>query len=393
MTEKVTEAKGIIVPESPQAAAEQPDQLLVQILKTKRTHGSKGDTDFRLWLFNYIKTVLKLTPAIHEPGNIVVEIGKSSVLFSSHVDTVHSERESDGSKQHIAYDPNFEHIFLSAENSPQSGCLGADDGVGIYLMLKMLAAGVHGRYIFHVGEECGGIGSRAYVSKYAKLLQENFSQVVAFDRRVNDGENPEVIVKQGGQVCASDAYGKSLCDALNKFPFEKPYVISGLGSFTDSKNYRHDVPECVNVGCFYNFQHTPKEIVYWKELKVLVEAVCKIDWSKLTIARKPEAEKVQHNNYYDDMFNGNRYAQAAAKQQQQQRPVAMPKAAAAPQPSRNIMKYSLFDQVMAGELSFDELVDTACTEPDSIARLVVRLRARVLGLEAELEGTQDSMEL
>ena len=43
--------------------------------------------------------------------------------------------------------------------SDNNECLGGDDGTGVWLMTKLIEAGVPGRYIFHRAEEVGGRGS------------------------------------------------------------------------------------------------------------------------------------------------------------------------------------------------------------------------------------------
>lgn len=263
---------------------------------------------FRVWLFNYIRTQLNVVPTIAEEGVIVVTTDpKSTVLFSCHVDTVHNSDESEAAKpQALLYDPNFCHLYLdpdTAKGAPGS-CLGGDDGVGIYIMLMMIRRKVPGTYVFHTGEECGGVGARAYVSKNRTMLGERFEQVVAFDRPVKDGTNPEVIITQGGRKCASQTYGKALAAELNKFPFEFPYVVSERGVFTDSKIYADDVPECVNLGCFYQNQHTSKEVVDCFGVALLLEAACRIDWAKLPIERKAEPDNYSSGGWKGGGRNG-----------------------------------------------------------------------------------------
>lgn len=289
-------ANEIAKPETVEAKAEvvqefQLDPLLSKILSTRRGHGSAGDTAFRIWLFNHLDKVLKVKPKVEVEGCILVTVGKTpGVLFSCHVDTCHGKGDGSTEPQALAVDPNFGHVFLA--DKTKSSCLGGDDGCGIYIMLRMLEAGVEGSYIFHTGEEVGGIGSSAFVRKNKKLL-ESFEMVVAFDRAVKSGTNPEVIITQGGQECASTEFGQALCAQLNaNADFELPYVVSHKGSFTDSKNYRLDVPECVNVACFYEHQHTPNEYVDAVGLEKLVQAAIAVEWSKLPVVRNP-AKAVQ----------------------------------------------------------------------------------------------------
>lgn len=277
-------AKGTIIPGEPEY---QLDPLLIRILRTRRRHGSQGDINFRTWLFNHIRTQLKLQPVVKEEGNIYVTTdAKSTVLFSSHVDSVHSKDESDKGDQALAFDPVFGHLFLADKSS--SSCLGGDDGVGVYIMLKMLEKGVPGHYMFHTGEEVGGVGSRAFVRMNSKFI-DDIEAVVAFDRKCVDGEDNEVIITQGGSACASETFGLALAKELSdaKWGFSNKWVTSHKGSFTDSKNYAQLVPECVNLGCFYDRQHTNSETVNVYELDKLVKAVVGVQWKMLPIVRKP----------------------------------------------------------------------------------------------------------
>jgi hypothetical protein len=301
-TEPLTvEAKGTIVVDSAATAVVEktsgdppsmPDPLLLRILSTRRKHGSTGDTSFRLWLFNALK-VMGANPRIAVEGNIVVEVDtKSTVLFSCHVDSVHGTAESNsGTAQELNYDPIFGHIFL--KDTKTSGCLGGDDGVGVYIMMKMIEKKVKGKYIFHTGEEVGGVGSRAFVREEKKFV-EMVEQVVAFDRAVRSGENPEVIISQRGEACASKEYGEELARRLNLTDFEMPYITSTKGVFTDSANYADYVAECVNLGCFYVQQHTPNETVDVPGVEKLLEAACRIDWSTLPIKRKAEPKQYSY---------------------------------------------------------------------------------------------------
>ena len=300
-TEKAVEAKLSNVPEEYVT-----DPLLLKILSTRRCHGSEGDKAFRLWLFNYLNSTLKAKPQIKIEGNIYVETdAKSTVLFSCHVDTVH--RHDENGPQQLAFDPAFGHLFLADKKT--SSCLGGDDGVGVYIMLKMIEAGVKGRYMFHTGEERGGIGSNAFV-RSNKQFCEQLEVVVAFDRAVRSQENPEVILTQGGKRCASDEFGKALCEQLNRHgDFDFPYVISHKGSFTDSKVYADDVPECVNVACFYERQHTCEEYVDVIGVDKLVAAACKVEWHMLPIVRDnrlsaklPTYNGAGHGGFHGGMF-------------------------------------------------------------------------------------------
>jgi len=271
------------------------DPLLHRILSTRRCHGSKGDTDFRIWLHAYIKS-LGYVPEIRVEGVITaVTDPKSTTLFSCHVDTCHSAKESDGTQQALAFDPTMGHLMLLDKKT--SGCLGADDGAGIYIMLKMMEAKVPGSYIFNTGEEKGGIGSRAFLAKNQAWL-EMFDRAIAFDR----ADNYEVICTQGGSPCASVAAGEAIAKAFTDLGL--PYEVSHRGSFTDTKIYAKAIPECFNMGVGYMDQHTPNEYLDVDHLEAFVAAAIKVNWGKIPTVRKIAVEPPYQRNMFNEDFYG-----------------------------------------------------------------------------------------
>jgi hypothetical protein len=362
------------------------DPLLVQILSTKRKHNSKGDRDFRLWLFGYLNTTLKVKPKIMAEGNILVELDpKSTALFSCHVDTVHGADESDGGVQQLAFDPTFGHLFL--HNKTKSGCLGGDDGCGIYIMLRMIENGVKGKYIFHTGEEIGAVGSRAFVSNHKKFC-EDLEMVVAFDRATYANQNPEVIITQGGVGCASTTFGEALCKELNKTDFDLPYVVSHKGVFTDSKTYKDVVPECVNIACFYEHQHTPNEYVDVVGLEKLVKAACSVAWDKLPIVRNP-FKKVEREDMFDSIGWGG-YSSSKDK------PFANTKLSKAPPKTPTFEPafepaLSLIDEL--SNYSAAEIEDFLTEDPGTAQQALLQLLLQNKALQAELSAAKTMLGL
>ena len=258
---------------------------LINILSWPRPHGSEAEKMFRTWLFN---KMLKKKPIHLAEGCIFVQIEakkdlQPTVLFSCHIDTVDSDSWGalvDGSIQRksLIYDPNFGTIAL--DQGSKGSCLGADDGAGVWLMLQMIEKKVPGGYIFHTGEERGGVGSRAVLAKHLDLLKK-FDIAVAFDRP----NTHEVITHQGGQECASTKCGAALCLALNAHGMV--YSQSTQGVFTDTKVYRGVVAECFNTGVGYENQHTKNETQDFAHLTAMLAALCAIDWDSLPVDRDP----------------------------------------------------------------------------------------------------------
>ena len=218
-------------------------------------------------------------------GCLAIENGPSKVMFSCHIDTVHSKSESDTiPTQGLFFDPAMGHVFL---NDKTAGCLGADDGAGIYIMLKMLEAKVPGTYVFHRGEEKGCLGSRAMLVKHLEWLEKH-DACIAFDR---PNEN-EIIIDQSGLNCASETYGRALALALNAKNADFNYEISRRGVVTDSKMYAYAISECINIGVGYSNQHGPDEYQNVAHLEALKDAAIVLDWAALPITRvPPEAPK------------------------------------------------------------------------------------------------------
>lgn len=285
--------------------------LLLLVLGWRRRHDTPSEAAFNDWLEakcraliaphvgagvsrrTRLKHVVVEIPEFDKAGRGVM----SDVLFSCHVDTQDGGSQQpptpgavvreNGLRQKLIYDAFFGHIALDLKDPHAGGCLGADDGVGVWIMLRMIEAGVPGSYVFHRGEECGGISSNAAKVEDAKWL-ERHSAAIAFDRPWYD----EVITHQGGVRCASDKFADALAKEINKndpggiFAF-KP---SPRGVFTDTKNYRGLIAECVNVGVGYERQHGREEFQDYGHAKALMEACLKVSWGTLPIDRDPEED-------------------------------------------------------------------------------------------------------
>ena len=176
---------------------------LVTILSWPRAHGTANELAFRQWVTQTINdmTPLASTRVLARQDNLTVTVGKSpTTLFSCHMDTVGDKNAPIGEMKKLTYDQNIKIIQL--DKGSIGGSLGADDGVGVWIMLHMIEKGIPGEYVFHVGEEVGCIGSRAMATKEPMYLKQ-FDAAIAFDRP-NDYE---VIITQGGLECASVKYG------------------------------------------------------------------------------------------------------------------------------------------------------------------------------------------
>lgn len=235
---------------------------LLRMLCTMRPHGSEAEKQF---IARY------LTPLGCKPdafGNMVKIIGAGSkVLWSSHTDTVHRK----GGVQRVVYGDGI----VTADSSD---CLGADCTVGVWLMRSMILAKVPGTYVFHRGEEVGGLGS-AWIAKHNRAWLESHKFAIAFDRMGCD----EIITHQGWQRTASDAFAESFAAMMPELKLS----ASDGGTFTDTANYSAIVPECSNIAVGYRMQHSAKESLSVRFASRLRAALLKADFSKLVCARDP----------------------------------------------------------------------------------------------------------
>jgi hypothetical protein len=371
-------------------------------LRTKRKYRSPGETQFLGWLHKEIAARGGKVEVLVE-GNIAVQIpglrkGATSTLFCCHTDTVHAE---DGGYQNLEYDPNFGHIMLgklSGTAQPSGTCLGADDGAGIWLMLEMIKAKVPGTYLFHRGEECGGIGSSALARQRREWL-EVFDVAIAFDRPRND----EVITHQRSRTrCASDEYGSALVEALNQSEF-LDYKTSDRGSFTDTFNYRGIISECLNLGVGYQSQHGAQEFQDYGHLVALRDQLIKIDWQSLKASRDPSVvEERAYSRWggwggWDDLqgysefegmdnFGHGRHGTSSTKgsappQATRQAPASAPKAVEAPV----LLTTDDYLEELRGVSSVDDYRVYVENDPEWAAEALFRFATKLASMKAVME--------
>lgn len=246
---------------------------LLDILTYTRKHESKTEAKF---INNYLIpkiNELGYKPTMDAVGNIWVEVApkkEAPYLFVAHIDTCH-QREG-------YINPIVEgHMVRMNPADVNHGCLGADDGVGIYCNLRMIEAGIKGTYLFTRGEEKGGIGA-AYIAKSTPEKLEGFLMSVEVDRAGTD----EVIIAQSYGECASEAFGDTLGEAIGM-----GHKSSYMGVYTDVSEFADIIPENVNLSAGYDHQHTVKETVNLVYVESLIDSLLDVDWSSLPIKRTP----------------------------------------------------------------------------------------------------------
>lgn len=239
---------------------------LATMLTYRRVPNSVGEEQF---IADYLLPVPGMQ--VDGFGNLFIEVGESETLFSCHTDTVHRDLKGVEHKpfQVVQTDSGMTRLFKDAG----TGCLGADDGVGIYVMLEMIAAEVPGLYVFHREEEIGGNGS-TYISKDKewKEMLLPIKRAIAFDRRGTQS----IITHQAFERGCSDTFADALCKAL-----DMGHQKDDGGTFTDTANYFSLIPECTNVSCGYENEHSDKEYVDVAYVLRLTEACIGVDWENL----------------------------------------------------------------------------------------------------------------
>lgn len=253
--------------------------VLLDMLSYRRPAGSATENEFRS------RFIMPLGAIADDYGNLHVWLPNadgtpSRMLWSCHTDTVH---RGDG-RQTLNYDPVTGVIKLSKRSKKNgSNCLGADDTAGCFILCSMIRAKVPGHYIFHYGEESGGIGSSELV-KYEPGLLENAEIAIALDRRGTG----DIITSQFGWNTASEAFAKSLGDELGRVDSGLTYK-SAFGIYTDTAEYVFDVAECSNLSVGYYDEHRSSERLESRHTLRLLAALCKIDHNALTVDREPSS--------------------------------------------------------------------------------------------------------
>lgn len=198
----------------------------------------------------------------------------SETLWSCHTDTVHHK----AGRQTAHYDRETHTLSLSKRSAATSSCLGADDTVGVFLLREMILAGVPGHYMFHYGEEAGGIGSSAFARSSEDFLKR-FKRAIALDR----GGRADVITHQSSGRTCSQTFALALADLLNMnyAPCE--------GIYTDTVEYAAVIPECTNLSVGYFNAHRASECVDVAHVLRLLSTLLTVDVSTLPADRTPEA--------------------------------------------------------------------------------------------------------
>lgn len=234
-------------------------------------------------------------------GNRFLRVGAPDcpMAFSSHTDSVHY---MDGVQQ-IAFDGRE----ISLAKTSKANCLGADCGVGLWIMRRMILADVPGLYLFHRDEESGMQGSTHIVTHNPSLVA-GVKALIAFDRR---GFN-SIITHQMSERTASDVFGETLAHELNRNIAFGHYELDNGGSYTDSYAYRRIISECTNIGVGYLGQHGKSETQCMRHALQLLDAMTNLDYESLIFDRDENEMEFETWNYRERAayYNGTTYGTA-----------------------------------------------------------------------------------
>ncbi len=256
-------------------------KTLLDMLSYKRPHNSLTE---RLFIARFIDSVPGMKA--DKFGNRYLRIGDTGTMISCHTDTVHS---IDG-MQRLRVAGETVRLQEQDKKSKERDCLGSDDGAGVYAALRMIQANIPALYVFHRGEECGGLGS-TFIADHTPELLEPIVRCIALDRRGTQ----DIISHQMMGRCCSDAFAWAFADLLGMGHEPCEY-----GTFTDSANYTWNVPECTNVAVGYSFEHTQREWLDYGYLEQLIDKLCTIDLESLPVVREPGDNGDFDDDYDDD---------------------------------------------------------------------------------------------
>lgn len=248
-------------------------QTLIEMLRYRRSEGSKTQ---RLFCDRFLEPVFG-APDKH--GNFSMQVGDTPrICFTAHHDTCHRK---EGFQTIQLGDDGFINLDMMADKDNPSTCLGADDAVGIWLILNMIEENIPGTYCIFAGEEVGGIGSLGMVNSKPSWMKDT-DLMISLDR----AGYTDVITHQAGRRCCSDELAMVLADELNLTDTtgELDFKADPTGVFTDSANFMGSIGNCTNLSVGYDWQHTEDEFLDFDFMDPLLNAVLTASWDHIADA-------------------------------------------------------------------------------------------------------------
>lgn len=264
---------------------------LLDMVSVKRRYNTNSELAFRSVYFKELKLSKNKKISFNQlkspTGDTLAYYYKASddpILWSSHTDSVHTG----SGNVNVAFDPFMNLVYVADTQCP----LGADDAAGMWIMFQMIRAGIGGTYMFHIGEEVGGIGSSGVALHHPDFLKK-YKAAIAFDRK----DVCSVITHQGFDRCCSDDFADSFITCLGLDTLGK----DDGGVFTDTANYTGLIGECTNISIGYYDEHTQNESLDAEYLVKLLSALITAfsnGFDGLVFKRKPGEVESSYNKYY-----------------------------------------------------------------------------------------------
>lgn len=245
-------------------------ELLYEMLRYKRPHDTATEHFF-------VKKFIDSVEGMQADGfgNRYIRVGENpTTMWSCHVDTVH---RTEGAQSLIYYEDCF--MIECDPRNDNNEPLGADDAAGVWLMLHMIEARVPGLYIFHRGEEKGGLGSD-YIAENEPEIVKGITHAIGLDRRGTS----DIITHQLNGRCCSDDFAIHLSEIIQPRGVKMEPCDGGI--FTDTANYLELIPECTNISVGYYDEHTRHEALDIYFLSTLLDALIDADYSNMPVVKK-----------------------------------------------------------------------------------------------------------
>jgi hypothetical protein len=263
-------------------------QTLIEMLRYRRSEGSKTQ---KLFCNRFLRPVFGSPDSF---GNYMIQVGDNPrICFTAHHDTCHVKEGF----QALHQDDGYVSLDMMVADKDKSSCLGADDTVGIWLILNMIENKIPGTYCIFAGEEVGGIGSLGMVNSKPSWLSYT-DLMISLDR----AGYTDVITYQAGRRCCSDALATALATELNVTDItgELMFGPDATGVFTDSANFVGSIGNCTNLSVGYDWQHTEDEFLDVEFSDLLLHALLTACWDRV-------ADAARENPVEDDCIGYTRY--------------------------------------------------------------------------------------
>jgi hypothetical protein len=235
----------------------------------------------------WFKEHTTIDPSVDSFGNfthIVEGEGAEDTLFTAHYDTV--DNPTHIHEKDMVWFRSTKTLALDTESSKHR-CLGADDGAGCEVLVRMIEMGIPGTYVWFANEEKGCRGSKGFLELHGAGSVLKFKRVISFDR----AGTSSIITHQSWGRCCSELFAKELGAQLDLVPDDG-------GVYTDSATFMEVVPECTNISVGGNHSHNPSETLDVGYLGELVDKLATVNWSGLPTKRDPQEVEDMYDNWF-----------------------------------------------------------------------------------------------